>query len=67
MKLNLDNYTPLEIIQAVRAKDQRIIRALVIDGVKVKKIWSQVEVANMVNVDEATISRWINGNTHAKN
>ncbi len=61
MSKQLDKMTPIQIITAVRARDLEIIRKLVIDEVKVKKIWSQNEVASLVEVDKGTVSKWING------
>lgn len=61
MSKTIEQMTPNEIIQAVRARDRRIIRALLIDGVKVKKIWSQDEAAELTGVHPTTVGRIING------
>jgi transposase len=61
MSKTIEKMTPNEIIQAIRAKDMRTIRALVIDGVVNKKIWTQTEVAEMVDVNVSTVNRWIHG------
>lgn len=52
--------SPLEIIKAVRANDKKIIKTLVRDGVLAKKIWTVTEVAEMLDVNKSTVSRWIN-------
>lgn len=62
MSNSLDQMKPGEIIKAIRDRDLQIIKKLVIDGVKNKKIWTQDEVAEMVGVHASTVSRWVNGN-----
>ncbi len=48
-----------EIVKAIRNEDLAVIKILVREGVK-RKIWTQAEVAEMVNKDVATVSRWVN-------
>lgn len=63
MSTNLEDLNKMQpgvIVKAIRSGDLKTIRTLVIDGVKNKKIWTQAEVAEMVGVNESTVSRWIN-------
>jgi len=55
----LSGMKPGQILKAIRNEDLAVIKILVKEGVK-RKIWTQAEVAEMVNKDIATISRWVN-------
>lgn len=65
MSKTIDEMTPNEIIQAVRARDTKIIRTLVNEGVVVRKIWTQKEVAELTGVTQGAVSRWIKKGVHA--
>ena len=55
----LSKMTPNEIIQAIREGDKKIIRKLVKEGIN-KGVWTQTELAEMLDVNVSTISRWFN-------
>ena len=55
----LSGMKPGQILKAIRNEDLAVIKILVKECVK-RKIWTQAEVAEMVNKDIATISRWVN-------
>lgn len=58
----LSKMTPNEIIQAIREGDKQIIRKLVKEGLA-KGVWTQSELAEMLEVNTSTISRWANYET----
>lgn len=58
----LSKMTPNEIIQAIREGDKQIIRKLVKEGLA-KGVWTQSELAEMLEVNTSTISRWANHET----
>ena len=58
---HIDTLKPDQIIAAIRKNDLQVIRQLVHDGVTVRKIWTVTELAEMLNRDKGTISRWSKG------
>ena len=56
----INQMTPPEILAAVRDKDLKVIKSLVTDGVKNRKIWSVEDVVELTGVPQRTVYSWIN-------
>ena len=58
MSKELKDMKPGEIVQAIRHRDLTMIKKLVRYGLD-NKIWTTSQVAEMLEVDISTVSKWM--------